>query len=183
MYEAATMRLVILSGASGSGKSTIAERIEQQDAERTRVFRFDSIGVPSPEERRARWGPESEPGGGWQRAMTVGWLARIARERDGLPILFEGQMRLSFITEGLATAGIAEARIVLVDCDDATRTHRLCSERNQPDLANPDMMNWARFLRDEAEAGGFEVLDTSKISIEESVEYVCGRLGTGRSGG
>jgi hypothetical protein len=92
-------------------------------------------------------------------------------------------MRLSFIAEGLATAGIAEARIVLVHCDDATRTQRLCNERNQPDLANLDMMNWAKFLRGEAEAGGFELLDTSKISIDESVEYVRERLGTWRPGG
>jgi hypothetical protein len=178
-YAVATMGLVILTGASGSGKTTIAERIEQQYPEQVRVLRFDSIGVPSPEERIARWGS----GGGWQRAMTIEWLDRIARERYALPVLFEGQMRLAFITEGLATAGIAEARIVLVHCDDTTRTHRLCNERNQPDLANPDMMNWAKFLRGEAEAGGFELLDTSKISIEDSVEYVCERLGIGRSGG
>ncbi|MCG2629173.1 ATP-binding protein [Bradyrhizobium sp. WYCCWR 13023] len=177
------MRLVILTGASGSGKTTIAERIERQHPRLTRVFRFDSIGVPSPEERIARWGAESRPGGGWQRAMTIEWLARIAREIDTLPVLFEGQMRLSFITDGLTAAGIARARIVLVHCDDESRTHRLVNERNQPDLANPDMMNWARFLRGEAEAGGFEVLDTSKISIEDSVEYVCERLGIGRSGG
>jgi hypothetical protein len=63
-----------------------------------------------------------------------------------------------------------------VHCDDATRTHRLCNERNQPDLANAEMMNWAKFLRREAEAGGFELLDTSKISIEESVDYICERL-------
>ncbi len=85
-------------------------------------------------------------------------------------------MRLSFVKEGLATAGIAEARIVLVHCDDAIRTHRLCYERNQPGLATAEMMHWAKFLRHEAEAGGFELLDTSKISIEESVEYVCDRL-------
>ena len=177
------MRLVILTGASGSGKTTIAERVEKEHSEQIRVFRFDSIGVPPPEERIARWGTVSEPGGGWQRAMTIEWLARIAREREVLPILFEGQMRLSFITEGLATAVIAEARIVLVHCDDATRMHRLCNERNQPHLANPDMMNWAKFLRAEAEAGGFELLDTSKISIEESVEYICELLGARCSSG
>ncbi|MGV7214757.1 hypothetical protein [Bradyrhizobium sp. UFLA05-112] len=167
------MGLVILTGASGSGKTTIADRIQQQHPELARVFLFDSIGVPSPEERLAGWGS----GGGWQRAMTIEWLVRIANEPDAHPILFEGQMRLSFIKEGLAIAGIARARIVLVHCDDATRTHRLCSERNQPDLANAEMMNWAKFLRREAEAGGFELLDTSKISIEESVSYVCERLG------
>lgn len=112
------MRLVILTGASGSGKTTIAERIERQRKGLARVFRFDGIGVPSAEERIARWGAESEPGGGWQRAMTIEWLARIARERGALPVLFEGQMRLSFIAEGLAAAGIARARIVLVHCDD-----------------------------------------------------------------
>lgn len=71
---------------------------------------------------------------------------------------------------------------MLVHCDDAARTHRLRNERNQPDLANPDMMNWAKFLRGEAEAGGFELLDTSTISIEDSVEYVCELLGIGRVG-
>lgn len=165
------MGLVILTGASGSGKTAIAERIEQQDAGRTRVFRFDSIGVPPPEVR-ARWGTVPGPGSGWQRAMTIEWLSRIARERGSLPVLFEGQMRLSFIAEGLAIAGIADARIVLVHCDDTTRTRRLCHERKQPELANPDMMNWARFLWGEAEAGGFELLDTSGISLDESVEYV-----------
>jgi hypothetical protein len=167
------MRLVILTGASGSGKTTIAERIEHQHPELARVFRFDSIGVPLPEERVAGWGS----GGGWQRAMTIEWLVRIAKDADALPILFEGQMRLSFIKEGLATAAIVGARIVLVHCDDATRTHRLCNERNQPDLASAEMMNWAKFLRLEADASGADLLDTSKLSIEESVGYVCERLG------
>jgi adenylate kinase family enzyme len=49
------MGIVILTGASGSGKTTIAEEISQQCPD-VRVFRFDSIGVPSPEERIAGWG-------------------------------------------------------------------------------------------------------------------------------
>lgn len=165
------MRLIILTGASGSGKTTIAERIEREHSTLAQVFRFDRIGVPSAEERIARWGSGEE----WQRAMTLEWLARIVASRDpNRPVLFEGQMRLSFIQEGLLSAGISGARIVLVHCDDATRTHRLCNERKQPELADAKMMMWAEYLRREAEAGGFEVLDTSEISIEASVTYVRG---------
>jgi hypothetical protein len=72
------MRLVILTGASGSGKTTIAERIEQKYPELARVFRFDRIGVPSPEERVAGWGCEEA----WQRTMTIDWLARIEESVD-----------------------------------------------------------------------------------------------------
>jgi hypothetical protein len=64
------MRLVILTGASGSGKTAIAETIRLTRPDLAEVLHFDSIGVPSPEERRA-WGPD----GAWQRAMTLarGW--------------------------------------------------------------------------------------------------------------
>jgi hypothetical protein len=137
------------------------------------VFQFDRIGVPLPEERVAGWGS----GEAWQRAMTIEWLVRIKKERDlTLPVLFEGQMRLSFIQEGLTSAGIARARIVLIYCDDATRRKRLCRDRKQPELADAKAMAWADFLRREAEPSGVEVLDTSQISIDESVDYVCERL-------
>ena len=97
------------------------------------------------------------------------------------PVLFEGQMRLAFVREGLLAAGIANARVILVDCDDATRTHRLTAIRNQPELANPNMMIWAEFLRQEAKEAGCEVLDTSRLSPKESVERVCVRLASGAS--
>jgi hypothetical protein len=53
--EIANMGIIILTGASGSGKTTIAEKIAEQCPEAC-VFRFDSIGVPSPEKRIAGWG-------------------------------------------------------------------------------------------------------------------------------
>jgi hypothetical protein len=141
------------------------------------VLHFDSIGVPLPEARLA-WGPE----GAWQRAMTLSWMARIAAmSSQNRPVLFEGQMRLACVREGLLAAGIANARVILVDCDDATRTYRLTAERNQPELANPNMMIWAEFLRQEAKEAGCEVLDTSRLSPKESVERVCVRLASGAS--
>lgn len=165
--------LVVLTGASGSGKSAIAEAIESGRPGFADVFRFDRIGVPSPEAMVTGWGS----GEAWQRAMTLEWLARSATLRtSSRPVLFEGQMRLAFVREGLLLAGRSDARVLLVDCDDETRTHRLLTYRNQPELANPTMMNWAAFLRREAREGGYEVLDTTKISLEAGVEHVCALL-------
>ena len=166
------MRLVILTGASGSGKTAIAEAIRIGRPDLADVLHFDSIGVPPPEERLA-WGSD----GAWQQAMTLHWMERIAAMRGGpRPVLFEGQMRLAFVREGLLAAGITEARVILVDCDDATRTRRLVTDRAQPELANPDMMIWAEFLRREAKESGCEVLETSHLSLERCVERVYGCL-------
>ncbi|AUC99846.1 hypothetical protein [Bradyrhizobium sp. SK17] len=166
------MRLVILSGASGSGKTAIAESIRIRRPDLAEVLHFDSIGVPPPEVRRA-WGPD----GAWQRAMTLAWMERVAALRGKHHrVLFEGQMRLAFVREGLLAFGIEDARVILVDCDDAIRAHRLITERAQPELANPEMMNWARYLRREANEAGYEVLDTSELPLERCVELVCARL-------
>ena len=109
--------------------------------------------------------------------MTLHWMDRIAAMRGGhRPVLFEGAMRLAFVREGLRAAGITDARVILVDCDDATRTRRLVTNRAQPELANPDMMIWAELLRGEAKEAGCEVLDTSSLSLERCVEQVCAYL-------
>src|SRR5262245_23213993 len=141
------MRLVILTGASGSGKTAIAEAIGRRYGEQVDVHHFDGAGVPSPEQMRARYGT----GEAWQRAMTFEWMAKIAatlQARRG--VLFEGQMRLAFVSEAAAAAGITDYSLILIDCDDATRIGRLTAVRGNPDLASPKMMNWAKYLRDEA---------------------------------
>jgi hypothetical protein len=163
------MRLVVLTGASGSGKTAIAEAIRIGRPDLAEVLHFDSIGVPSPEERLA-WGAE----GAWQRAMTLNWMDRIAALRGvRRPVLFEGQMRIAFVQEGLLAAGITDARVILVDCDDATRARRLVTNRGQPELANQDMMTWAEFLRRETKESACDVLDTSRLSLDCCVEQVC----------
>jgi hypothetical protein len=37
-------------------------------------------------------------------------------------------------------------------------------------------MNWARYLRREAQAHEYEILDTSTLPLHESVAYVLARL-------
>jgi predicted ATPase len=48
------MTLIVLTGASGSGKTAIAEAIETRRPGFANVFRFDQIGVPSPEVMASR---------------------------------------------------------------------------------------------------------------------------------
>ena len=165
------MALVIMTGASGSGKTAIAKAIEVDHPSIT-VFRFDTIGVPSAEVR-ATFGTGHQPGGAWQRAMTLKWFERIARALTaGRTVLFEGQMRIAFIQEALTIFEIRNARVLCVECDDVTRTRRLTHDRLQPDLANERMMGWSRYLHQETIRAGYEILDTTNLSLADSVDVV-----------
>jgi adenylate kinase family enzyme len=173
--ETGVGRFVILTGASGSGKTTIALEIEKGHSE-VAVFRADTIGVPSAEVM-ASYGTGHQPGGAWQRAFTLQWIERIAPVvASGRPVLFEGQMRLAFIREGLEASGLAHARVVLVECNDETRTARLTHDRLQPELANESMMGWSCYLHEEAVQFGYEVLDSGAMTLAESVERIVSYL-------
>ena len=172
--------LVILTGASGSGKTTLARAIQQACPSHCKVLLFDSVGGPSVETMRA-FGDGHQPGGAWQRATTLQWMERIAvKRRAGISVLFEGQMRIAFIHEALAVSGIEGAHIILVDCEDATRRARLHDDRNQPELANADMMAWSRYLREEATQAGCEILDTGTIPLENCRHRILKLLVNGR---
>lgn len=160
-----------MTGASGSGKTAIAEAIEAGYPKIT-VFRFDSIGVPSAEVM-ATFGEGHQPGGAWQRAMTLKWVERIVPTlTGGRDVLFEGQMRITFIREALNASGIGDAHILCVECDDATRIERLTHDRLQPELATESMMGWSRFLHQEAVEAGCDILDTTNLNLAESVKAV-----------
>jgi hypothetical protein len=132
---------------------------------------FDSIGVPSATEIDA-FGTEHQPGGFWQRQATIQWMERIAGIlHSGESVLFEGQMRIAFIREAVATYRIGTARILLVDCPDDTRISRLTDQGRQQ-LANPDMMNWSHYLREEALEAGCEILDTGASTLADNAEVL-----------
>jgi hypothetical protein len=165
------LALVIMTGASGSGKTAIAKEIEVNHPSIT-VFRFDTIGVPSAEVMTS-FGTGHQPGGAWQRAMTLKWFERIAPAlAAGRTVLFEGQMRIAFIQEALTTFMIKDARVLCVECDDFTRTRRLTHDRLQPELSNESMMGWSRYLHQETVEAGYEILDTTNRSLAESVGVV-----------
>lgn len=167
--------LVVLTGASGSGKTTLARAVQQSRTECEVLF-FDSVGVPSAEVM-ATFGSGHQPGGAWQRAMTMQWIERIATTlRSGRRVVFEGQMRIAFIQEALAAQEICDARVILVDCPDAIRKARLVDDRKSPHLAGKDMLSWAAYLRQEAVSAGCEILDTGITLIEEAVQRITSYL-------
>lgn len=143
------MSFVVLIGAPGSGKTTIARAIEQRLAGAVDVFYFDRIGIPSEERMIEEWGS----GEAWQHAQTIDWMVRLAPlGAAGRPLLFEGQTRLEFLHEGAQAAGGSAFTPILLDCEDEIRSRRLVLERKQPDLADERMMSWARrgFTRERA---------------------------------
>jgi hypothetical protein len=126
----------------------------------------------------ATFGTGHQPGGAWQRAMTLKWLQRIAPEAaTGKTVLFEGQMRIAFIQEAITAHAIKDARVLCVECDDMIRTRRLTHDRLQPGLANESMMGWSRYLHEEAVEAGCEILDTTNLSLADSVGVVLKLLG------
>lgn len=176
MALAQPTQFLILTGASGSGKTTIADRVEACADGRIHVLRFDSVGVPSPEEMTVQYGS----GEGWQRAMTHQWIKRIQTLLpEGKPVLLEGQMKIAFINEALAKHDVENAQCWLVDCSDAERARRLTGERNQPELATSHMMGWARYLRQEAADQCAHRLDTDSLSCEEAVDRILRHFGLG----
>jgi dephospho-CoA kinase len=168
------MGFVVLTGASGSGKTAIAEAVASRYAEHVDVYHFDRVGVPPLEQMIAEYGS----GEAWQRAMAFEWMAKLAAMTHiRRHILLEGQMRLSFVSEAATAAGITNYALILVDCDDTTRIRRLTFDRHSPDLANATMMNWAKHLRDEAKQLRCTILDTTLTPLEVCVEQIRVQLG------
>lgn len=162
------------------GKTTLARAVERTHP-RCTVFSFDSIGVPSADVM-ATFGDGHQPGGAWQRAMTLQWMERIAPiVESGQSVLFEGQMRIAFIQEALAAQKLGNAHILLVDCTDVARSFRLVHERGQPGLANESMKEWAKYLREEAIESGCEILDTSVVSFDDGVALIALYLSEGNA--
>jgi hypothetical protein len=161
---------VILTGASGAGKTTIAQTIENSHPE-IAVYQGDRIGLP-PDEVMAGYGHTNEPGGPTQRSFALHWIGVIADVlKTGKPVLLETQCRIAFLLEALSFHGIKNARIILVECSDCARKIRL-DGRGHPELSNEQMSNWSRFLHREAGEFRLEILDTSALPFGVSAAHI-----------
>lgn len=165
-------KIFFLIGASGSGKTTATKELERRGLASFKILYFDSIGVPPIEKMEAKYGGPEE----WQKTKTIEWVRII--KRDFLPnthILFDGQTRPLFIEKACHENGIKEFEIILFDCSDDERKRRLVA-RGQENLADENMMNWARYLRKECQDRGYLIIDNTPMQIEETVSKLLAYL-------
>ena len=154
--------IVIVTGASGAGKTTLVRALEARTLPGVACHYFDSIGVPSTGQMIAEYGS----GAAWQEAMTRRWIGRLQQNGASARIaVLDGQVDIAMAHRCLVDAGIESSRIILVDCAPDVREARLRELRGQPELADREMATWAAHLKGQAEAFGCPIIDTSSADI------------------
>jgi hypothetical protein len=170
-------RATFLIGASGAGKSAVARALARTSAE-VSYLHFDEIIA-----EMGFWAAgEAEA---WQRRATHEWCRRIAQlgqhhagsaRSPARHVLLDGQTRHEFVAEACAAAAISEWQVVLVHCQREERETRL-NARGEPQLASPEMQQWADWLWRDAQARAIPVLDTTQRSIESARAQLAALLG------
>ena len=159
--------ILFITGASGAGKTYLVEKMEQLIShKKLGYFKFDTIGVPSFEEMEHDFGSGEK----WQENATHRWVERFTKDAF-IPqvVIFEGQYNLDFAIEACKKFGVKNYRIVVATAPDEVMTERLTRIRNQPELVTEDMFNWSKFLREQGEAKGALILDTSAMATSEAI--------------
>lgn len=167
-------KLFFLIGSSGAGKTTAAESIKAMNLPGLVVCSSDSLPVPSVEDMIREFGSQDA----WQMDSNYRWVKKIKDEYlETNDVLFDTQSRPAFIEEACVKNDISLYTIVLFDCSDEERKRRLIHERNQPDLANQQMMDWAKYLRERCVGENCVVLDNTLLVAKQSLDRLLEILG------
>lgn len=78
---------------------------------------------------------------------------------------------MDFILSAFKKFNFYRYKIILVHCDNTTRHNRLRHNRNQLELVNKDMDNWASFLKKQAMNNQVTILDTTLLRANETLEW------------
>lgn len=130
-HKKATMKLYFISGASGSGKTTILPFLQQYLDSTWKVYDFDSIGVPA------------HPNTKWRQESTEQWIQTLLAKKEDACLL--GQMVLGEIFACSSSHLLSCINFCLLDVEDMVRIRRL--RTRNPNEPNQDIFNWAAWLR------------------------------------
>jgi energy-coupling factor transporter ATP-binding protein EcfA2 len=153
--------ILVLTGASGAGKTTLALKLNELAIPGVKGFNCDRVEIKS---------DETIDSADRQADILRYWISHLRQAETGIELaVLDTQIRPHRALEVLSQAAINYAQIVLVDCDPVKRNERLHMDRGQPELANPRMDCWAAYLRGQADALGLSIIDTSNDSIDKSL--------------
>lgn len=170
MSQTKKQSIVFITGVSGAGKTTLLKQMcTHLSSESAACLYFDSIGVPSVDEMMRQYGGPAE----WQKAMTERWVATIITEyKDKRLVFLEGQINLSFIELACQKYGVNKFAIILIHCSPEVRHKRLRINREQPELINAQMDEWAEYLEKQALEKNVSILDSGVMSNEEMIDWI-----------
>lgn len=155
--------IFFITGASGVGKTTLVNELRKKyNSMPWSFFHFDSIGVPSVMEMEKEFGMASR----WQEVKTKEWIDKLINTCHDEKIFFEGQVNLQFIRNAFRKQNFKNYEIILLDCTEKEMGDRLADKRAQPELFTNHMINWLRYVRNQAREMGAKVIDTTNLSPE-----------------
>lgn len=144
MINTLTPLIILITGASGSGKTTILQETSKHlQKQLVNIFHFDDIGVPSSEEMIKEYGSAEN----WQKMMTEQWIDRLSHIKNVPFIFLEGSFNPEFAINTLKKHGLKNYRLFCIHSDRKIREQRLQYQRQQPELITDDMENFAQFLK------------------------------------
>jgi hypothetical protein len=170
------VQILVVSGASGAGKTAAVEALAARRPSGVRCFHFDSIGVPNAEDM------ERDYGGGmqWQEWATREWLTKLRELADGTRLaVLDAQTHPSAVLDAASDDPRGDIHVVMLRCARDVRDARLHGPRGQPELATDRMESWASHLARDAEARGLTIIDTTALGVEEvadRLEAIARRL-------
>jgi dephospho-CoA kinase len=158
MNKSLSPAILVLTGASGAGKTTLALKLNELEIPGVKGINCDRVRV------------ESNESSDQQSEILRYWISHLREAETGIELaVLDTQIRPHRALEVLSQTGIQHAQIVLVDCDPVKRNGRLHMDRGQPELANARMDCWAAYLRGQADALKLSIIDTSNNSPDKSL--------------
>lgn len=166
-------RIVLLTGASGCGKTTVAKALAQRLSRKAACYYFDDIGVPSNKEMLSKFGAPLK----WQEWAIHSWIEKLARITAKELVILEGSFYPHFAVSKMTELGISNYLIISLFVERRIRERRLIEDRHQPELVHQDMENYAHALREETESLGGVNVGGSKKSMAEIVDEIISLIG------
>jgi gluconate kinase len=150
-----TPSILMLNGASGAGKTTVAE--------------------PLAASLQAGW---IHPDGLWGWGLTTDQRAGIFQaiefaktHREAQLVLIDCQFEHQFMADALEHCQITGKQILL-HCSDEARRKRLFQRPGWPKDQLETMISWANYLLDEAKTNKVDVVDTTEVTIDDTMESI-----------